>query len=220
MRAALLAEGLGTGLLVAIVLGSGLMGEQLAGGNAAVALLANTGATVAGLYLLIGLFGPISGAHFNPLVSAAMAWRGALPRTLLLPYLLAQGLGAWLGALLTNAMFSQPLLQWAGKPRDGAALWLSEVVATALLLLVVLRTPAAQAPARVAACIGAAYWFTASTSFANPAVSFGRMFSEGFAGIAPASVPAFVLAQTLGAGLALVLNRLLDPAQAATDRSS
>ncbi len=205
----LLAEALGTALLLAVVIGSGVMAERLAGGNLAVALLANTAATVGGLYVLIEVLGPVSGAHFNPAVSAVMAWRGALPRTHLAGYVAAQLSGAWVGALLAHAMFDLPLLQWSAKPRSGPGQWLAEAVATAGLLLVILRAPAGRASALVAAYIGAAYWFTASTSFANPAAAFGRMFSDSFAGIAPASVPGFVLAELVGAVLGLALHRAL-----------
>ena len=208
----LLAEVLGTGLLLCAVIGSGIMAERLSGGNVALALLANTGATVAALYVLISLFGPLSGAHFNPAVSAVLAWRGALAWRDLLPYVAAQLLGALLGAWLAHAMFALPLLQCASKLRDGSAQWLAEAVATAGLVLVVLRAPAAQAPGLVAAYIGAAYWFTASTAFANPAAVLGRMVSDTFAGIAPASAPGFVAAQGLGAVLGLLLQRLLESA--------
>jgi len=205
----LLAEALGTALLLAIVIGSGIMAERLAGGNQALALLANTLATVWGLYVLIEVFGPISGAHFNPAVSAVMAWRGELVPSALLPYIGAQLLGAMLGAWLANAMFELPVLQLSGHVRAGASQWLAELVATAGLLLVIQRAPAGKASSLVAGFIGAAYWFTASTSFANPAAVFGRMFSDSFAGIAPVSAPGFVLAQLMGAGLGLVLHRLL-----------
>lgn len=207
----LLAEGLGTALLLAVVIGSGIMGERLAGGNVAVALLANALATVGGLYVLIELMGPISGAHFNPVVSLVLALRGALPRQLLLPYVAVQLLGAVLGAWLVHAMFDLPLLQWATKVRSGPGQWLAEAVATFGLLLVVLRAPSQRAAAMVAAYIGAAYWFTASTSFANPAAVLGRMFSDSFAGIQPASAPGFVLAQLVGAGLAVWLHQGLLP---------
>ena len=205
----LLSEALGTALLLAVVIGSGIMGERLAGGNAAIALLANTLATVGGLYVLIELFGPVSGAHFNPAVSLAMALRGELPWTRLAGYVPAQLLGAALGAVLAHAMFDLPLLQVSAKLRTGTGQWIAEAVATAGLLLVILRAPQARVAAMVAAYIGAAYWFTASTSFANPAAVFGRMFSDSFAGIAPASAPAFMLAEVLGAGLGLLLHRAL-----------
>lgn len=207
----LLAEGLGTALLLAVVIGSGVMGERLAGGNTAIALLANTLATVGGLYVLIEVFGPVSGAHFNPAVSAAMAWRGELHPRDLAPYVLAQLAGAFAGAVLAHAMFGLPLLQLSSKLRPGAGQWLAEAVATAGLLLVILRAPAGRAAAMVAAYIGAAYWFTASTSFANPAAAWGRMFSDSFAGISPASVPGFVVAQLAGAAIGVTVHGLLTP---------
>jgi L-amino acid N-acyltransferase YncA/glycerol uptake facilitator-like aquaporin len=206
----LLAESIGTALLLAIVIGSGIMAERLAGGNAAIALLANTLATVGGLYVLIEVFGPVSGAHFNPAVSAAMAWRGELPRAGLLPYVAAQLLGAMLGAWLVHAMFDMTVLQFSSKVRSGAGQWIAEAVATAGLLLVILRAPQGRAAAMVAAYIGAAYWFTASTSFANPAAVFGRMFSDSFAGIAPASAPGFVLAELAGAAIGVALHGALE----------
>lgn len=205
----LFGELLGTALLLAVVIGSGLMAERLSGGHVAVALLANTLATVGGLYILIEVFGPVSGAHFNPAVSLAMALRGELPWTRLAGYVPAQLLGAALGAVLAHAMFDLPLLQVSAKLRTGTGQWIAEAVATAGLLLVILRAPQARVAAMVAAYIGAAYWFTASTSFANPAAVFGRMFSDSFAGIAPASAPAFMLAEVLGAGLGLLLHRAL-----------
>ncbi len=207
----LLAEGLGTALLLAVVIGSGIMAEHLAGGNVALALLANTAATVGGLYVLIEVFGPLSGAHFNPAVSLVMAARGELPMGLLGPYVLVQLLGAMVGAWLAHAMFDLSILQWSSKLRGGTGQWIAEAVATFGLLLVILRAPAGRASSLVAAYIGAAYWFTASTSFANPAAVFGRMFSDSFAGIAPASAPGFVLAQLVGAGLAVGVARLLSP---------
>jgi glycerol uptake facilitator-like aquaporin len=204
-------EALGTAMLLAVVIGSGIMAERLAGGNVAIALLANTLATVGGLYILIEVFGPISGAHFNPAVSAAMAWRGELPGAALLPYVAAQLLGAALGAWLAHAMFDLPLWQLSAKLRTGTGQWLAEAVATAGLLLVILRAPAGRAPAMVAAYIGAAYWFTASTSFANPAATFGRMFSDSFAGIAPASAPGFVMAQLVGAAIGVAVHNAFEP---------
>jgi glycerol uptake facilitator-like aquaporin len=204
-----LAEGLGTALLLSVVIGSGIMAERLAGGNMAVALLANALATVGGLYVLIEVLGPISGAHFNPAVSLAMAMRGALPRPLLLPYITVQLLGAVLGAWLAHAMFDQGILQISTKLRSGGGQWLAEAVATFGLLLVILRAPQSRVAAMVACYIGAAYWFTASTSFANPAAVLGRMFSNSFAGIAPASAPGFVLAELAGAALALAVNSAL-----------
>jgi glycerol uptake facilitator-like aquaporin len=206
----LFAEALGTALLLAVVIGSGIMAERLSGGNVAIALLANTLATVGGLYVLIEVFGPLSGAHFNPAVSLVMAARGALPRGLLLPYIGAQLVGAMLGAWLAHAMFDMSVLQFSTKVRAGTGQWVAEGVATFGLLLLILRAPPSRVAAMVAAYIGAAYWFTASTSFANPAAAFGRMFSDSFAGIAPASVPGFVIAQLLGAGLAVLVNRVLN----------
>ena len=207
----LLAEVLGTALLLAVVIGSGIMAERLSGGNVAIALLANTLATVGGLYFLIEVFGPISGAHFNPAVSMVMAARGELPRGLLVPYVAVQLLGAMLGAWLAHAMFDMSILQFSTKLRTGTGQWIAEGVAAFGLLLVILRAPAGRASAMVAAYIGAAYWFTASTSFANPAAVFGRMFSDSFAGIAPVSAPGFVIAQLVGAGIAVGVHHLLSP---------
>jgi glycerol uptake facilitator-like aquaporin len=204
-----LAEGLGTLLLLTAVIGSGIMAERLSGGNMAVALLANTAATVAALYVLIEVFGPISGAHFNPMVSVVLAWRRALPWRQLPHYILAQLTGAVLGAWLAHAMFDLSMLQTSSQVRAGTGQWISEAVATAGLLLTVMHAPAAKASSMVAAYIGAAYWFTASTSFANPAAVFGRMFSDSFAGIAPGSAPWFVVAECIGAVMALILARLL-----------
>jgi glycerol uptake facilitator-like aquaporin len=217
----LLAEGLGTALLLAVVIGSGVMAERLAGGNVAIALLANTLATVGGLYVLIEVFGPISGAHFNPAVSAVMAWRGELPVATLVPYIAAQLVGAMLGAWLAHAMFDMTILQFSTKLRTGTGQWIAEGVATFGLLLVILRAPSARVAPMVAAYIGAAYWFTASTSFANPAAVFGRMFSESFAGIAPVSAPGFVVAEVVGAALAVGVHQLLSwPQSASRDASS
>jgi glycerol uptake facilitator-like aquaporin len=209
----LLAEAVGTMLLLAVVIGSGIMAERLSGGNVAIALLANTLATVGGLYILIEVFGPVSGAHFNPAVSAVMAMRGEMSRAELLPYVAAQMLGAMVGAWLAHAMFDMSIVQFSTKVRSGAGQWIAEAVATAGLLLVILRAPAGRAPAMVAAYIGAAYWFTASTSFANPAAVFGRMFSDSFAGIAPASAPGFMLAELAGAAIGVALHGALEPRQ-------
>jgi glycerol uptake facilitator-like aquaporin len=205
----LLAEVLGTALLLAVVIGSGIMAERLAGGNAAIALLANTLATVGGLYVLIEVFGPISGAHFNPAVSVVMAARGELPRSLLAQYVAAQLAGAVLGAWLAHAIFDMDIVQFSTKVRSSTGQWLAEVVATAGLLLVILRAPPSRVAAMVACYIGAAYWFTASTSFANPAAAFGRMFSDSFAGIAPASVSGFMVAELIGAAVGLGIHHLL-----------
>jgi len=209
------AELLGTALLLAVVIGSGIMADRLAAGNAGVALLANALATVGGLYVLIEVFGPVSGAHFNPAVSLVMTARGTLAPGMLVPYLLAQLTGALLGAWLAHLMFDMTILQFSSKVRSGIGQWSGEVVASFGLLLVILRAPASRVAIMVAAYIGAAYWFTASTSFANPAAAFGRMFTDSFAGIAPASVPGFVMAQLIGAGLAVIAERGL----AATPRA-
>ena len=208
----LFAEALGTALLLAVVIGSGIMAERLAGGNVAIALLANTLATVGGLYILIEVFGPVSGAHFNPAVSLVMAARGAMPRSLVVPYIVVQLAGAVLGAWLAHAMFDDTILQFSTKVRSGTGQWIAETVATAGLLLMILRAPPSRVAAMVACYIGAAYWFTASTSFANPAAAFGRMFSDSFAGIAPSSVPGFVVAEFVGAGIGVAIHRALSPA--------
>jgi glycerol uptake facilitator-like aquaporin len=207
----LFAEALGTALLLAVVIGSGIMAERLAGGNVAIALLANTLATVGGLYILIEVFGPVSGGHFNPAVSLVMAARGAMPRALAAPYIVAQLAGAMLGAWLAHAMFDATIFQFSTKVRSGTGQWIAEAVATAGLLLVILRAPASRVAAMVACYIGAAYWFTASTSFANPAAAFGRMFSDSFAGISPASVPGFMLAELIGAGIGVAIHMALSP---------
>jgi glycerol uptake facilitator-like aquaporin len=201
------AEALGAMLLLAIVIGSGIMGERLAGGNAALALIVNTLSTVGGLYVLIEVFGPVSGAHFNPAVSLVMAYRRQLAWPLVPAYVAAQLVGAVLGAWLAHAMFDTAILQFSGKLRTGTGQWIAEVVASAGLLLVILRAPAGRVAAMVAAYIGSAYFFTASTSFANPAAAFGRMFTDSFAGIAPSAVPAFVAAQLLGAALAVAIHQ-------------
>lgn len=205
----LLAEALGTALLLAVVIGSGIMAERLSAGNSAIALLANTAATVGGLYILIEVFGPVSGAHFNPAISLLMAARRDLPRRLLAPYIAAQLAGAMIGAWLANAMFDLPVLQFSSKFRGGLGQWIGEVVATAGLVLVILRAPARSVASMVACFIGAAYWFTSSTSFANPAAAFGRMFSDSFAGIAPSAVPGFVIAELAGACVGVLAHRAL-----------
>jgi len=199
----------GTATLFCTVIGSGIMAEQLAGGNTAIALLANTLATVFALYVLIETIGPISGAHFNPVVSMVMAFRKDLARHHLIGYVVAQLMGAALGAWSAHAMFDLEILQWSTKMRTGPAQWFAEAVATAGLLFVILRSPEGKASSIVACYIGAAYWFAASTSFANPAAAFGRMFSNTFAGISPVDVPAFVFAQIIGGFLGLLLHSLL-----------
>ncbi len=218
----LAAEALGSVLLAATVIGSGIMAERLSGGNAAIALVANTGATVAVLAALIGLFGPVSGAHFNPAVSLVEALRGRQPWTEALCYLSVQVAGCCAGTLLAHAMFELPIVQASVHMRTGPAQWLAEGVATLGLVLVVLGHRRAQdAPWMVAAWIGAAYWFTASTSFANPAITIARSLTDTFAGIRPTDVPAFVAAQTVGAIAAVALGRFLftDSDAAAAARS-
>lgn len=212
----LAAEALGTAFLLAIVVGSGIMGEQLAAGNAGLALLANSLATGAGLYVLITLLGPLSGAHFNPAVSLVMSVRGDLPRHELLPYVLAQITGAVLGVLVAHAMFDLPLWQLSAKVRSGGGQAFSEFIASfglVCVILLALSHAARQIPALVAAYITAAYWFTASTSFANPAVTLARSLSATFAGIRMADAPLFIVMQCSGALLAVLLLRwLLGPA--------
>jgi glycerol uptake facilitator-like aquaporin len=204
------AEGIGSLLLAATVIGSGIMAERLAAGNLAVALIANTGATVAVLATLIALLGPVSGAHFNPAVSLVQAVRRALSWREAAAYVPIQILGCCAGAILAHAMFSLPLIQSSLHARTGMAQWIAEFVATLGLLLVVIghRKPE-DAPWMVAAWIGAAYWFTSSTSFANPAITIARALSNTFAGISPSHVPAFILAQLLGAFAAIPVARLL-----------
>lgn len=212
---ALLAEFMGTALLLCTVIGSGIMAERLSGGNTGIALLANTLATVWILYVLIEVFGPESGAHFNPVVSVVMAARGQLAHNggaaLLVLFIVAQLGGAAVGAGLANAMFDLDVIHLSTKLRTGPSQWLAEAVAAAGLVFVILRAPPGKASALVACYIGAAYWFTASTSFANPAAVFGRMFSNTFAGIAPASALAFVAAQCLGGAVGAWLARRFEP---------
>ena len=206
----LIAELIGSLLLAATVIGSGIMGERLAGGNVAVALLANTAATVAVLGTLIALLGPVSGAHFNPAVSLIESWRGKLAWSDACAYTLAQIAGCCAGALLAHAMFELPLWQHSAHIRTGPAQWLAESVATFGLLLVVLgHRRSEDAPWMVAAWIGAAYWFTASTSFANPAITIARSLSDTFAGIRLVDVPEFIVAQLIGAIAALGVARVL-----------
>ncbi len=205
-----LSEMLGTAALLCAVIGSGIMAEQLSGGNAAIALLANTLATVFALYVLIETLGPLSGAHFNPVVSMVLVIRKELPFELFFAYVMCQLMGAALGAWLAHAMFDLDIFQWSSKVRTGPSQWLAEVVATGGLIFVILSSPLGKASWLVASYIGAAYWFTASTSFANPAAAFGRMLTHSFAGISPADVPAFVLAQIVGAILGLWLYELMN----------
>jgi glycerol uptake facilitator-like aquaporin len=213
----LTAEGIGSLLLAATVVGSGVMAERLAGGNLAIALLANTAATVAVLATLIALLGPISGADFNPAVSLVKGLRGSLPWGEVGAYAVVQISGCCLGALLAHAMFDLPWLQSSVHVRTGPSQWLAEAVATFGLILVVLGHRRPQDAAwMVAAWIGAAYWFTASTSFANPAITIARSLSNTFSGIRPADVPGFVIAQLAGALLALLVAKGLFQANPAT----
>jgi len=205
------AELIGTAALLCAVIGSGIMAENLSSGNNGVALIANTLATVFALYVLIEAFAPLSGAHFNPAVSLVMAYRKDLPRELLIGYIAAQLIGAATGAWLAHAMFDMEIFQWSSKVRSGYGQFLAEAVATAGLIFVILRSPAGKASAMVACYIGAAYWFTASTSFANPAAVFGRMMSNTFAGIYPVDAPQFIVAEISGAFLGLALYKLLSP---------
>jgi glycerol uptake facilitator-like aquaporin len=201
------AEAVGTALLVATVIGSGIMAERLAGGNVALALLGNTLSTGAMLVVLILVFGPVSGAHFNPAVSLVFAGQGQLGARRCVGYIVAQIAGGLGGAWLAHAMFEESVWQISTHVRTGSAQWLSEVVATfglvGTILAVVRSRPSAVAYA-VGLYISAAYWFTASTSFANPAVTFARSLSDTFAGIDPHGVPGFVLAELAGAALAAV----------------
>jgi glycerol uptake facilitator-like aquaporin len=201
------AEALGTAFLLAIVIGSGIMGERLSGGNVALALLGNTLATGAGLVVLISVFGPVSGAHFNPAVTLAVMLRKAIAPRMALAYVAAQVAGAFLGVWAAHAMFGEPLLQVSHKLRNGPALAWSEFVATFGLFAAIFgvsRFKEERVAVAVGLYIAAAYWFTASTSFANPAVTLARSVSDTFAGIAPASVPAFILAQLLATVAATV----------------
>jgi glycerol uptake facilitator-like aquaporin len=208
------AEGIGTALLLATVIGSGIMGEKLAGGNVAIALLANSLATGAGLVALILTFGTISGAHFNPAVTLADATQGGLPWREVPAYLAAQVVGAFVGVGVANFMFEKPIFFASTHERSGIAELVSEVVATFGLLAVIWgcarRRPSA-VPFAVGAYITAAYWFTSSTSFANPAVTLARAASDTFAGIRPVDVPGFVVAQLLGAAAATGTFRWLTP---------
>ena len=220
LRNQLFAEFFGTAALLCAVIGSGIMAVNLSGGNNGVALLANTLATVFALYVLIELLGPVSGAHFNPLVTLIVLFRASntaegeqnnrLRATLFIAFqLMGAVAGAWLANAMFGAMLDLSILQFSSKVRGGWGQWLGEVVATAGLILVVLRAPSSKAAGLVACYIGAAYWFTSSTSFANPAAVMGRMLSVSFAGIAPASALGFVAAQGVGAALGVALHRAL-----------
>ena len=206
------AEFLGAGLLLIAVVGSGIMAETLADGNTALALLANAIATGCMLYCIITLFGPVSGAHFNPIVTLAIVVRGDMPIKRAGAFIAAQIFGAIAGVLLTHAMFDQSLFQMSQTSRTGAPLWISEIFASFGLLLIIFGGLAQNSKAiasMVALYITGAYWFTASTSFANPAVSIARALSDTFAGIYPAHVPMFILCQLIGMALALVAVRAI-----------
>lgn len=209
MHRAVFAEGLGSVLLATAVIGSGIMAQRLTG-DTAVALMANTLATVAALAVLIAVLAPVSGAHLNPVVSLVSLLRGNLPWQVATTYIVVQFFGCALGAALAHAMFELPLIQAGTHERAGLGQWLSEIVATAGLVAVVsaCSTPS-QVAWRVPAWIGAAYWFTASTSFANPAITVARGLSDTFAGIRPMDVPAFIAAQTVGALIGFTLARWL-----------
>jgi glycerol uptake facilitator-like aquaporin len=210
----LVAEAVGTAFLLAIVVGSGIMGERLAGGNVAIALLANTLATGAGLVVLILTFGPVSGAHFNPVVSLADASQGGLPWGEVPGYLAAQLVGAFIGVAAAHVMFELPLFSASEHVRAGSAQLVSEFIATFGLLATIwgtVRTRPAVVPFAVGAYITAAYWFTSSTSFANPAVTLARAASNTFAGIRPSDAPGFIVAQLLGAASGTVMFAWLLP---------
>jgi glycerol uptake facilitator-like aquaporin len=230
LKKQLFAEFIGTAALLCAVIGSGIMAERLSGGNVGIALIANTLATVFALFVLIEILGPISGAHFNPFVSIVIYLKNRSNSTLsvvfntstAMLFIAIQLLGSVIGAWLANAMFDMPVLQFSTHVRGGWSAtgqfsgwgqWLAEAVATAGLIIVILRSGkegvSAKASALVACYIGAAYWFTASTSFANPAAVMGRMMSDSFAGIAPASALGFVVAQALGAALGVLISNAL-----------
>jgi glycerol uptake facilitator-like aquaporin len=215
LRRSLLAEFLGSAFLAAVVIGSGIAAQRLSPGNVGLELFENAAATAAGLYTIILMFGPVSGAHFNPVVSLVDASFGGLSWRRAFAYSLAQVAGCIAGAIAANGMFAIAALSISTKHRASQAHFLAEVIATLGLLLVIFslaRTRrAGSAPAAVGAYIGAAYFFTSSTSFANPAIDAGRMFSDTFAGIAPASVPAYVIAQLVGGAVAVVVLRMLYP---------
>ncbi|SFF85205.1 Glycerol uptake facilitator (Major Intrinsic Protein Family) [Duganella sp. CF458] len=211
----LVAEALGTALLLAVVVGSGIMAERLAGGNVAIALLANTIATGAGLVALILMFGTISGAHFNPAVTLSEAWQRNIPMSEVLPYIAVQMIGAFAGVAAAHGMFGEALFFASEHVRSGPAQWWSEFIATFGLIGVIIgcsRSRPAITPFAVAAYITSAYWFTSSTSFANPAVTLARAASNTFAGIRPGDAPGFILAQLTGMGAATILFCWLYPA--------
>lgn len=212
MSRALFAEGLGSFFLFATVVGSGIMGDALAGGNVAIALLGNTLATAAILFVLITMLGPISGAHFNPAVTLVFALRREIGAGMAIAYVAAQLAGGVLGVWTAHLMFDLPILQWSTTARTGTGQWAGEAVATFGLVLTILATLEARrdwVPVSVALYIAAGYWFTSSTSFANPAITLARSLSDTFAGIAPGDVPGFVAAQVVGALAGLGAARLL-----------
>jgi glycerol uptake facilitator-like aquaporin len=210
MTKKILAEALGALLLTGCVVGSGIMAERLAGGNMALALLANTAATVAVLATLIATLGPTSGAHFNPVITAVAFYQRQIDAKTAAAYSMTQFVACCAGAVLANAMFELPPVQFSTHTRSGGAQWLSEFVATAGLVLVAFRSPSVDVAAwRVSLWIGAAYWFTASTSFANPAITIGRSLSDTFAGIRPADAPGFIGALVAGAIAGVVSLRAL-----------
>jgi glycerol uptake facilitator-like aquaporin len=219
-----MAEFLGSLLLATIVIGSGIAAERLSPTDIGLQLLENSLATALGLFAIIVMFGAVSGAHFNPIVTLADSVLGDRPRRDVLTYLPAQALGCIAGAILANAMFGEPAVAWSTNERLNWAHALSETVATAGLVIVIfalVRTNrAALAPAAVGAYIGAAYFFTSSTSFANPAITIGRMFSDTFAGIAPTSAPGFIAAQLVGGAIGVFIVRYLYPATVSVSRPS
>ena len=215
----LVAEGVGTAMLLAVVVGSGIMAERLSGGNVAIALLANAIATGAGLVALILMFGTISGAHFNPVVTLSEAWQKNIAASTVAPYIAVQIIGAFAGVAAAHAMFGEPAFFASEHARTGASQWWSECVATFGLIGVIIgcsRSRPSVTPFAVAAYITAAYWFTASTSFANPAVTLARAATNTFAGIRPTDVPGFILAQLAGATAATLLFTWLYPAPPAS----
>jgi len=213
----LTAEALGTGLLLAVVVGSGIMAERLAGGNVAIALLANAIATGAGLVALILMFGPVSGAHFNPAVTMSEAWQRNMPKREVMPYLAVQTVGAFAGVAAAHGMFGEPMFFASEHVRAGPSQWWSEFIATFGLIGVIIgcsRSRPTVTPFAVAAYITAAYWFTSSTSFANPAVTLARAASNTFAGIRPVDAPGFIAAQLAGMAAATALFGWLYPVDA------
>lgn len=212
MKRPLLAEGVGSFLLFATVVGSGIMAEQLSGGNVAIALLGNTLATAAMLFVLITMLGPISGAHFNPAVSLVTWRRKQLAGKALLPYIAVQLAAGIAGVWAAHLMFDLPILQLSAKTRAGTGQWAGEFMATFGLVLTIIGTVRHRpnwVPASVALYIAAGYWFTSSTSFANPAITVARSLSNSFAGIAPVDVPGFIIAQLAGAAFAALIGKQL-----------